>query len=94
MSSGSPAFATTSDEVRSLRQLGLNWTEVSQRLLTTTKTLLKWRKLNNFEVTSHSFTVKSSICVPSIAAGAKLSICDELTWQILAPGEFFFLSVD
>jgi hypothetical protein len=47
---GSPAFITTTKEIQDLRILGLDWTKISRKLKTTTKTLLKWRINNDYQV--------------------------------------------
>ena len=47
---GSPAFITTTKEIPDLRILGLDWTKISRKLKTTTKTLLKWRINNDYQV--------------------------------------------
>ena len=47
---GSLPFVASVEDVQELRQLGLNWIKVSGALGTTTKTMLKWMKSNDYQV--------------------------------------------
>ena len=48
---GSLSFVASVEDVEDLHQPGVNWIKVSGALGTTTKTLLKWRKKNDYQVT-------------------------------------------
>ena len=51
MNRGSPRFEVHKDVVDGYRNLEISWTNIAALLSTTTKTLGKWRKANNYEVT-------------------------------------------
>ena len=50
MNPGSVKFHVEFEVVNEYRRIGLNWVEIADKLETTTKTLLKWRKNNEYQV--------------------------------------------
>ena len=68
MNGGSVPFEVTAGEVGRLRQLGLNWTKVSEYLGTSTKTMRKWRSNNDYQVELREYFGASSAIFVSFRA--------------------------